>query len=74
MKDHQILSDKSDVSNYISLLVNKFSSFPASTEVTPGRLYFRIYLPANNKANCTECENSAYVTKQTRWKKRQYIY
>lgn len=35
MKDHQILSNKSDVSNYISLLVNKFSFSSSTTDVTP---------------------------------------
>jgi len=33
MKDHQILSEKSAVSNYICLLVNKLSFSLASTDV-----------------------------------------
>jgi len=35
VKDHQILSEKSAVSNYISLFVNKFSFPSAFTHVTP---------------------------------------
>ena len=54
MKGHQILSEKSAVSNYNSLFANKFYSSSASTYVTPGLLHFRIYLPASIKVNCTE--------------------